>query len=92
MTVGIWGTGLVRSVLDWPVRSQQGARRNAMIASTALAARRRERLEAEEFVAEHEAARAAGSTYGDLPRAEVRRLEHPPDADDRTPPLLARIL
>lgn len=35
----------------WPEQSQQGARRNAMIASTALAARRAERQEVEDFFA-----------------------------------------
>jgi hypothetical protein len=42
---------LVRSVLTWPVRSQQGSRRNALVASTALTQRRRERDEVEEFLA-----------------------------------------
>jgi hypothetical protein len=45
----------VSLVLDhlraWPVQSQQGARRNAMIASTALAARRAERQDVEAFFA-----------------------------------------
>ena len=35
----------------WPVQSQQGARRNAMIASTALAARRAERQDVDAFFA-----------------------------------------
>jgi hypothetical protein len=35
----------------WSVESQQGARRNAMIASTALAARRAERQDVEAFFA-----------------------------------------
>ncbi len=42
---------LVRSVLAWPVESQQGSRRNALVASTALTQRRRERDEVEEFLA-----------------------------------------
>ena len=33
-----------------PVRTQHGARRNAMLASTAMAARRRERVEVEAFL------------------------------------------
>jgi hypothetical protein len=46
----------VRSVVfdrvqTWSVESQLGARRNAMIASTALAARRAEREDVEEFFA-----------------------------------------
>ena len=42
---------LVRSVLAWPVETQQGSRRNAMVASTALTERRHERDEVEEFLA-----------------------------------------
>jgi len=38
-------------VRAWPAQSQQGARRNAMIATTALAARRAERQEVEDFFA-----------------------------------------
>jgi hypothetical protein len=41
----------VTLVTRWPVESQQRARRNAMIASTALAQRRAELDEAEEFLA-----------------------------------------
>jgi hypothetical protein len=36
-----------------PVRSQHDACRNALIASTAMAARRRERAEVDDFLAEH---------------------------------------
>lgn len=39
------------TVRRWPVQSQLVARRNAMIASTALARRRAERDEVEEFLA-----------------------------------------
>lgn len=35
----------------WPVESQQGSRRNAMIATTALAQRRAEREDVEGFLA-----------------------------------------
>jgi hypothetical protein len=42
---------LVRGVLTWPVSSQQGSRRNAMVASTALTRRRRELEEVEAFLA-----------------------------------------
>jgi hypothetical protein len=42
---------LVRSVLSWPVDTQQGSRRNAMIASTALTELRRERDAVEEYLA-----------------------------------------
>lgn len=41
------------AVRRWPVESQLGARRNAMIASTALAQRRAELDEVEEFLAAH---------------------------------------
>ncbi len=42
---------LVDPVRRWPVESQQRARRNAMIASTALAQRRAELDDVEEFLA-----------------------------------------
>jgi hypothetical protein len=45
---------------QWPVRSQQRARRNALLASTALADRRRERLEVEEFLSSLDDGPAAG--------------------------------
>ncbi len=48
-------TNLLRRPLDavrrWPVESQQHSRRNAMVASTALAQRRAELDEVEEFLA-----------------------------------------
>lgn len=40
-------------VLDWAVASQQTARRNALISSTQLAERRRERIDVEEFLEAH---------------------------------------
>ena len=43
---------LADRVSTWAVDSQQGARRNAMVASTALAARRAERQDVEAFFAE----------------------------------------
>ena len=42
---------LLGRVSAWSVESQLGARRNAMIASTALAARRAERQDVEAFLA-----------------------------------------
>jgi hypothetical protein len=42
---------LVAAAVRWPVESQQRARRNAMVASNALARRRVERAEVEEFLA-----------------------------------------
>jgi hypothetical protein len=41
----------VASVRQWPVESQQRSRRNAMIASTALAQRRAELNDVEDFLA-----------------------------------------
>jgi hypothetical protein len=43
----------------WPVASQEVARRNAMLAGTALTQRRIERLEVEEFLATYLEQRAA---------------------------------
>lgn len=48
----------LRRIVAWPVTSQHGARRNALVASTALAKRRRERLDAEEFLTGYLEARA----------------------------------
>ncbi|HSE09009.1 MAG TPA: hypothetical protein VLB29_10105 [Nocardioidaceae bacterium] len=52
-------TQLIQVVTKWHVRSQQVARRNAMVSCTALAERRRELAEVEEFLSAHAAARAA---------------------------------
>jgi hypothetical protein len=49
---------LVSAAASWHLTSQQNARRNALVASTALMQRRQERLDVEEFLSEH-AARAA---------------------------------
>jgi len=43
--------GTAGRVLRWPAQSQHRACRNALVASTALARRRAERLEVEEFLA-----------------------------------------
>jgi hypothetical protein len=40
---------VIDHVRAWPTQSQQGARRNAMIATTALAARRAEREDVDDF-------------------------------------------
>jgi hypothetical protein len=42
---------IVTAARRWPIDSQLGARRNAMVASTALAQRRAERDEVEAFLA-----------------------------------------
>ncbi len=52
---------LVRHLADWPVASQQVARRNALIASTQLADRRRERHDVDEFLDSYLRARTAAS-------------------------------
>lgn len=44
-------TSLVNRLRGWPVNSQHGSRRNAMIATTALAQRRAEREDVERFLA-----------------------------------------
>ncbi|HEX6247383.1 MAG TPA: hypothetical protein VFZ64_05880 [Nocardioidaceae bacterium] len=44
---------ILTAVVAWPVRSQQTSRRNAMVAGTTLAARRRELVEVEEFLDRH---------------------------------------
>jgi hypothetical protein len=49
---------LVSAATGWHVTSQHHARRNALVASTALTQRRRELLDVEEFLAVH-ATRAA---------------------------------
>lgn len=53
---------IVRSLSRWHVHSQEAARRNALVACTALAEHRREILEVEEFLAAHAAARAGRTT------------------------------
>lgn len=53
---------LLGQLLSWPVRSQQGARRNALVASTALAERRRELADVEEFLARRATARRREET------------------------------
>lgn len=52
---------------QWPYRSQQGSRRNALIASTSLAERRREADEVDEFLARRVAAREAAPTTLEVP-------------------------
>ena len=46
--------GVLARVLEWPVTAQQHARRNAMIAATACAARRVEREEVADFLRSNE--------------------------------------
>jgi hypothetical protein len=51
VATNVWGR-TVGAVRRWPVDSQRQARRNAMVASTALAQQRAEVEEVEEFLAE----------------------------------------
>lgn len=44
---------ILRAVTHWHIDSQQTARRNALVATTALTERRRERQDVEEFLALH---------------------------------------
>ncbi|GCD92308.1 hypothetical protein [Nocardioides sp. LS1] len=62
--MNLWKS-LHRHLTQWPVESQQVARRNAMIASTALAQRRAERDEVEDFLA------GLTGSAGGSPTAEV---------------------
>ena len=50
--------GLGRRIVTWPVASQQGARRNAMVAATELRQRRREQDDVEAFLAAIDTRRA----------------------------------
>lgn len=44
---------LGRSIAAWPLTSQQGARRNAMLASTEIRRRRQEQQDVEAFLLAH---------------------------------------
>lgn len=59
---------IVTAAAGWHVTSQQHARLNALVASTALAQRRQELRDVEEFLAEH----AARTTSGLRDAAGVR--------------------
>ena len=49
----------LQNLAGWHLRSVEGSRANAMVACSALAGRRREREDVEEFLAAHLAARSA---------------------------------
>jgi hypothetical protein len=66
---------VVRGVLAWPVGSQEHARRNAMVACTALAERRRDRLETEEFLRRHARRRPTAAALRDVPLAPEGRAD-----------------
>jgi hypothetical protein len=65
---------LLGPVLAWPVESQQQARRNAMVASTALAQRRAEREDVEEFFAAR--GKDTGSTRAASVAPRTARVAH----------------
>lgn len=50
---------VVESAATWHLRSQHHARRNALVASTALMQRRRELTEVDDFLAAHDARRTS---------------------------------
>lgn len=56
--------GLARRLRDWPAASQQGARRNAMVACTAASARRAEQEEVQDYLIALAAARRDGAAHG----------------------------
>lgn len=53
---------LLDRVLRWPVQSQHGACRNALVAATALTDRRRELAEVEDFLERHASATGLSNT------------------------------
>lgn len=56
-----------QTVSQWHVRSQQVSRRNALVACTALADRRREIEEVEEFLEHHARSRSSTLEVGVRP-------------------------
>ena len=54
----------LRIVLAWPVTSQQRSRRNAMVASTAMAEQRRQRIDTEQFLNAYERRRRVRRNRG----------------------------
>jgi len=59
------------AIRSWPIESQQRSRRNAMIASTALAQRRAQNRAVDEYLTAraHPAPAAVPRTYLPVPRA-----------------------
>jgi len=63
-------------VIGWPVETQLGSRRNALVASTALTQLRREREEVEDFLATCTTRRtASGASARTLPASHTRGVE-----------------
>lgn len=67
--------GFVQRVQEWPVASQQQARRNAMIASTACAQRRAEREDVADYLSSL-AATALPTEQAERPQSQTS--EHRP--------------
>ncbi|HYG92608.1 MAG TPA: hypothetical protein VD859_03400 [Nocardioides sp.] len=66
-------TSLPRVLQEWPVTAQRAARRNAMIALTACAERRRDRDDVREFFAERATATTTAEDAGsDIPAPPTR--------------------
>jgi hypothetical protein len=64
---------LFRQATAWHVNSQHVARHNALVAAAAMADRRRELVDVEEFLAAYDAARLPQSTTG-APAYPARRF------------------
>jgi hypothetical protein len=60
---------VVDRVRTWSVASQHGARRNAMVATTALAERRAERLDVDAYLASLRIGPSPSNLASDLPSA-----------------------
>jgi hypothetical protein len=67
---------LGQAISEWPVASQQQARRNAMVALTDCAQRRAEREDVESFLAERSALRDAPAAGGSTPATDQGVAAH----------------
>jgi type VI protein secretion system component VasF len=64
--IAAWPPLLVlEAAAEWGQNSQQQARRNALVASSRLLQRRKERLEVEEFLVDHAARQVAAAPLGE---------------------------
>jgi hypothetical protein len=68
--------GLVQRLQDWPVASQQQARRNAMVASTACAQQRVERQDVADYLASLDPAARPEGPADSLGNPPERRTSH----------------
>jgi hypothetical protein len=67
---------LLAPVLRWPAESQQHARRNALVAATALAQATHERREVEAFLLAHARQHAARARHSEVRGAARRAAAH----------------